>query len=91
MKNVLYHLRNIKKYNLFQKKLFCKYSTFDKKILKKPEPPREPSPEECCGNGCQTCVWTIYFEEDVEYREKLEEFEKQQKELNKENEEKSTK
>mmetsp|Transcript_14179 Transcript_14179/g.30733 ORF Transcript_14179/g.30733 Transcript_14179/m.30733 type:complete len:162 (+) Transcript_14179:55-540(+) len=25
-----------------------------------PDKPREPSPEECCQNGCQICVWDLY-------------------------------
>ena len=25
--------------------------------------PREPGPEECCGRGCETCVWSLYTHE----------------------------
>ena len=25
--------------------------------------PREPSSTECCGNGCDRCVWTVYWTE----------------------------
>lgn len=28
-------------------------------------------PEFCCGNGCENCVWNIYFEELKEYEEYL--------------------
>ncbi len=29
-----------------------------------PDPkPREPTENECCGNGCAQCVWTVYWEE----------------------------
>jgi len=29
--------------------------------------PTEPAPEECCGNGCERCVWTTYWEELAEW------------------------
>lgn len=25
--------------------------------------PRAPQPHECCGNGCDPCVWTTYMEQ----------------------------
>lgn len=25
--------------------------------------PREPLPEECCGNDCRLCVWTVYWQD----------------------------
>lgn len=36
-----------------------------------PQPPTEPEPFECCGNGCDYCVWTVYFEQLAEYEEAL--------------------
>lgn len=29
--------------------------------------PQEPGPEDCCGRGCQECVWTQYWDSKVEY------------------------
>lgn len=31
-------------------------------------PPQEPSPEACCGSGCEECVWTKYWRELRAYR-----------------------
>ena len=31
-------------------------------------PPIPPQPHECCGNGCQACVWEVYDEEMARYR-----------------------
>lgn len=25
--------------------------------------PKEPEPHECCGRGCEFCVWTIYWQD----------------------------
>lgn len=35
-----------------------------KGIIKKEdgEKPEEPHESECCGNGCQDCVWVTYWE-----------------------------
>lgn len=30
-------------------------------------PPKMPEPYECCGNGCDDCVWERYFEENTAY------------------------
>lgn len=30
-------------------------------------PPTEPAPEECCGKGCEECVWTVYWNDLREY------------------------
>ncbi|MGL4573291.1 MAG: oxidoreductase-like domain-containing protein [Burkholderiaceae bacterium] len=35
------------------------------------QPPREPLPGQCCGNGCVTCVWHVYDRELLRYREWL--------------------
>ena len=36
-----------------------------------PQPPREPALEECCGNGCDPCVFDLYDLEKARYREEL--------------------
>eukprot|EP00186_Timspurckia_oligopyrenoides_P000164 CAMPEP_0182445742 /NCGR_PEP_ID=MMETSP1172-20130603/3763_1 /TAXON_ID=708627 /ORGANISM="Timspurckia oligopyrenoides, Strain CCMP3278" /LENGTH=117 /DNA_ID=CAMNT_0024641561 /DNA_START=1 /DNA_END=354 /DNA_ORIENTATION=+ len=41
---------------------------FKSKILLA-SPPKEPEPYECCGNGCEPCVWTLYFNELAIYTE----------------------
>lgn len=35
------------------------------------QPPREPLPGQCCGNGCTTCVWHVYDRELTLYRQWL--------------------
>ena len=36
-----------------------------------PPPPVEPEPGECCGRGCERCVY-VYYEEALErWREKV--------------------
>jgi hypothetical protein len=37
----------------------------------RPEPPREPALEECCGNGCDPCVFDVYAAERQRYLEAL--------------------
>ena len=27
-----------------------------------PEPPDEPLPDNCCGRGCERCVFLVYYE-----------------------------
>jgi hypothetical protein len=29
--------------------------------------PQEPGPDDCCGKGCQECVWTQYWDSKIEY------------------------
>jgi hypothetical protein len=29
---------------------------------------QEPDPDECCNQGCETCVWTVYWEEQRQYQ-----------------------
>ena len=36
-----------------------------------PTPPREPALEECCGSGCDPCVFDRYDLEKAAYREAL--------------------
>lgn len=36
-----------------------------------PEPPEPPSDNECCGNGCDPCVWTVYQTAMNDYRQAL--------------------
>jgi len=38
----------------------------------KPEPPREPEPWECCGNGCKPCVFDRYWDAVERYERALE-------------------
>jgi hypothetical protein len=37
----------------------------------RPLPPREPDLEECCGSGCDPCVFDRYHEAFERYREAL--------------------
>jgi hypothetical protein len=30
--------------------------------------PREPTDGECCGSGCERCVWTVYWEEQQSWQ-----------------------
>ena len=32
------------------------------------KPPKMPEEYECCGNGCDSCVWDTYFKDQVEYK-----------------------
>lgn len=34
-----------------------------------PEAPIPPNPNECCGNGCEPCIWDIYREELRKWQE----------------------
>ena len=47
-------------------------------ITRKPEPPTEPDPLDCCGEGCVRCVYDVYDEALAEYRELLALWEAQQ-------------
>lgn len=31
------------------------------------QPPKMPEAYECCGNGCNDCVWDTYFKKQAEY------------------------
>ncbi len=35
---------------------------------RKPQPPEEPDPLDCCGEGCVRCVYDLYDEALAEYR-----------------------
>ena len=37
----------------------------------RPLPPREPAPEECCGGGCEPCVYDRYNDALERYRDAL--------------------
>jgi hypothetical protein len=36
-----------------------------------PPPPREPLPEECCGRGCERCVYVFYEEALQRWQDKI--------------------
>ena len=40
----------------------------------RPEPPREPQPEECCGSGCVPCVYDVYWDRLERYEQALREW-----------------
>jgi len=31
-------------------------------------PPEKPLPGDCCGSGCETCVWDTYFDQLQDYK-----------------------
>ena len=33
----------------------------------RPTRPRSPSPSDCCGTGCDVCVWTVYHDAMADY------------------------
>ena len=41
--------------------------------------PEEPTEGECCGSGCERCVWSVYFENLVEWQDRQAAAEKEQK------------
>lgn len=41
--------------------------------LELPPRPQEPAPEECCGRGCERCVYVYYEEALLRWEEKVEE------------------
>jgi hypothetical protein len=43
-----------------------------------PEPPEKPAPEECCGSGCDPCVFEVYEQQLEDYRRKLEAWQRRQ-------------
>lgn len=44
----------------------------------KPQPPREPEPSECCGSGCDPCVYDLYWDALACYEKALLAWETQQ-------------
>jgi hypothetical protein len=36
-----------------------------------PKKPREPDPDECCGQGCAVCVWDVFESKKQRYEEEL--------------------
>ncbi|BFI95707.1 MAG: hypothetical protein RSP_12170 [Rhodanobacter sp.] len=36
-----------------------------------PQPPTEPDPGECCGNGCDPCIFDLYGDQLAYYRTAL--------------------
>lgn len=47
------------------------------RVKAKPEPPREPEPEECCGQGCTPCVYDLYEAALERYRAELKKFQEE--------------
>ena len=43
-----------------------------------PMEPREPEPDECCGQGCAVCVWDRFETEKEEYASKLDDWKRRQ-------------
>lgn len=43
-----------------------------------PEPPYEPAFEECCGNGCDPCIFDTYNTALQQYRRQLAEWQARQ-------------
>jgi hypothetical protein len=37
-----------------------------------PEPPEEPLPGNCCGRGCEPCIFTVYYRALDEWRKDVE-------------------
>jgi len=37
----------------------------------RPEPPREPGPDECCQSGCDPCVFDLYWQAYERYEQAL--------------------
>ncbi|WP_343227431.1 oxidoreductase-like domain-containing protein [Rhodanobacter sp. DHB23] len=37
----------------------------------RPQPPPEPDPGECCGNGCDPCIYDLYNDQVAYYRTAL--------------------
>lgn len=33
--------------------------------------PREPTEDDCCGNGCSPCVWDTFYERLDKYEDKI--------------------
>ncbi|PHJ21912.1 oxidoreductase- amine-terminal protein [Cystoisospora suis] len=48
------------------------------RLLKKPEPPWKPDPSDCCGSGCDPCIFDIYYQQLEEYHRLLKLWEDQQ-------------
>lgn len=46
-------------------------------VKKKKSPPNKPLPpenDECCGSGCQRCVFDIYYDKLEKYEKEMEEY-----------------
>nr|CEL67313.1 TPA: hypothetical protein BN1204_031140 [Neospora caninum Liverpool] len=50
-------------------------------LLEKPVPPWKPEPEDCCGSGCERCIFDVYYEQLEKYEEALSRWELRQREL----------
>ncbi|PRP81039.1 putative NADPH--cytochrome P450 [Planoprotostelium fungivorum] len=43
--------------------------------MKRPVAPVEPDPDSCCGNGCASCVWDVYYDKLERYELRLTQWE----------------
>jgi len=67
-------IREILKPRFHQSCRLLSSSNGTKSLRPEPTRPLEPDPEECCGQGCQNCVWTLYFDKLAEYEQALAEW-----------------
>lgn len=44
----------------------------------RPVPPERPGDDECCGSGCDPCIFDYYYQELDRYREELRAWEARQ-------------
>ncbi|KAL4501470.1 hypothetical protein ABPG72_021277 [Tetrahymena utriculariae] len=65
-------IQNLKKINESEANL-NKNNT--KTVPPKPQRPEEPDQDDCCGSGCQVCVFDRYYQKLEEYEEKMMEWE----------------
>jgi hypothetical protein len=49
----------------------------------RPQPPREPHPDECCRSGCEPCVYDLYWQALERYEEALRRWEGRERPLDK--------
>ena len=46
---------------------------------REPQPPRAPEQWECCGSGCEPCVYDLYWEAMERYERALQEWQVRRK------------
>ena len=50
-----------------------------KSVMREPQEPIRPDPEDCCGDGCKVCVFDRYYQELEKYEDELAKWNKLQK------------